>query len=104
MMEFYGIRAYHMVILTYQGGANFYLEIFNECAVEIGYKVESENENPTMLKYVFDDPSETEIDRDKLAATMSFNAMHNFAGLVDVVLSKEDFSPASEYEVNSIST
>ncbi|KAK1370636.1 hypothetical protein POM88_036728 [Heracleum sosnowskyi] len=104
MMELYKIRPYHMVILTYHGGPNFDLEIFNECAVEIRYPLKLGKKDDIRLKcpgnsFVTPNSCVIDIDKDKMAAALSFNCLKNFVGLVYVVLGKEDFISSSRYEI-----
>lgn len=95
-----------MVVFHYSGDSNFKLNVFNECGVEICYPFSC----PTSANFRIrrNDPfvqvptmKLTDIETDKLAATFSFNAIHNFAGLHDIVIQKSHLAQNSNYEVLS---
>lgn len=104
MMEFYGIKPYHMDVFRYLGAGDFKLRLFNECAVEICYPFSTASAEYFRPKR--NDPFAvvgkirlSEVEIDKLAASASLNMLHNFAGLHDIVIGKEHLNADSHYEV-----
>lgn len=105
MMNYYGIKPYHMIILHYFGGNTFKVNIFNECAVEIRYhcltlpsttKIATRStcylSNNVGIFY-------NDVELQKIRGTLSFNANVNFLTLYEYKIQSEDLQSENKYQV-----
>lgn len=101
MMEFYGVKPYHVLYVEYNGADNFYLEIFNTYAVEIYYprrsvcsKKRKVGENVFKSKNVLLD-----VEVYKLCSTLCYNALYNSRAVYELVIMKEHLAVGQDIPV-----
>ncbi|KAK1382027.1 hypothetical protein POM88_019762 [Heracleum sosnowskyi] len=106
MMRYYGVKPYHLVAFTYNGGSSFDVEIFNPYAVEVNYTY-----NPAL--HVEDEwfMNLSDIDVEKLWSCFSYNAYENLTETYDLVICKrtlkrknyiQEFAEAAKLRVGDI--
>ncbi|KAK1393025.1 hypothetical protein POM88_012081 [Heracleum sosnowskyi] len=80
MINYYGIKPYHMVLLQYDRVENFKVQIYNPYAVEIMYPSEKSTGTANMVC--------NELKLDKLCCTFTHNALLNFSVVYYLVVEK----------------
>ncbi|KAK1352357.1 hypothetical protein POM88_053296 [Heracleum sosnowskyi] len=93
MMDYYGLRPYHLALLNYVEGGDFDLHFYTPYAVEMQYSI---NNDVSATEIVC-----TPVVEDKLCSTYQFNVVKNFLGVYNLLIQNKDLLPASYAKVLS---
>ncbi|KAK1393238.1 hypothetical protein POM88_012294 [Heracleum sosnowskyi] len=92
-MSFYGIRPYSLVLLQYDGGVNFRVQLYSPYATELKY---SNYEHSASCDLLYN-----KIQLAKFSSMFTYNAFDNFSGVYHLVIETKHLVGAKMLPVSS---
>lgn len=95
MMSFYGIKPYHIILMSYKGGSDFHFQVYNPYTVEIPYHMDTHACNLELAC--------NSLEVDKLSSNFSYNAYGNFGGVYHLLIEPKHLLGCTFTEVTTLS-